>query len=55
MSKLFLREIREPAQWVLLEPDWNLVLFGIVPICNFNWELGLITPAPIVPATATLA
>jgi hypothetical protein len=31
MSKLFLRENGEPAQWALLEPNRNLVLFRIVP------------------------
>jgi hypothetical protein len=40
MSKLFLEEIRKLSQLALLEPDWNLVLFRIVTICNFNWELG---------------
>jgi hypothetical protein len=30
MSKLFLREIGEPALMALLEPNRNLVLFGIV-------------------------
>jgi hypothetical protein len=33
-------EIGEPAQMALLEPNQNLVLFRVVPICNFNWELG---------------
>jgi hypothetical protein len=36
MFKPFLREIREPAQWALLEPDWNLVLFGIVATSTWN-------------------
>jgi hypothetical protein len=55
MSKLFLREIGEPAELALLEPNWNLVLFRIVPIRNLHWELGWITPALIVPATASFA
>jgi hypothetical protein len=46
MSILFLREIGESAQWNLLEPNRNLVLFRIVLIFNLHWELGLITPAP---------
>jgi hypothetical protein len=36
MSTLFLREIGEPAQMALLEPNRNLVIFMIVTIFSLN-------------------